>query len=132
MIQIHMYIYIYIYISLKKFRGVSFAFFSRYWNSPQRSSSEPSKQSLTPSHSGFTLLTHFPLAHLYEDEEQPLRSNEDNGHNKAVKRGVALKVQRYALKCTSLISQCNICALTRSGAVEFITAVFAVNHPVTH
>lgn len=44
---------------------------------PQRSSSELSKQSLTPSHSGFILLRHFPLAHLYEDAGQPLRSKQN-------------------------------------------------------
>lgn len=44
---------------------------------PQRSSSEPSKQSLTASHSGLILLRHFPLAHLYEDEGQPLRSKQN-------------------------------------------------------
>lgn len=52
-------------------------------NLPQRSSSELSKQSLIPSHSGLILLRHFPLAHLYEDEGQGLRSknrqNETNG-----------------------------------------------------
>lgn len=45
-------------------------------NLRQRSSSEPSEQSLTPSHSGLTLFTHFPLEHLKEDEEQVLTSEQ--------------------------------------------------------
>lgn len=45
-------------------------------NLRQRSSSEPSEQSLTPSHSGLTLFTHFPLEHLKEDEEQVLTSGQ--------------------------------------------------------
>lgn len=45
-------------------------------NLRQRSSSEPSEQSLIPSHSGLTLFTHLPLEHLKEDEEQVLTSGQ--------------------------------------------------------
>lgn len=65
-----------IWLHLKKFWQSENMKVAEQEISPQRSSSEPSKQSLTPSHSGLLLLRHFPLAHLYEDEEHPLRSEE--------------------------------------------------------